>query len=53
MEQNVPEALATVSAIYMENGTPFHSKVIGLPHFLLPWQQAQEEGFLLAPTSKN
>jgi hypothetical protein len=53
METNVSETLATVSAIYLENGIPFHAKVIGLPHFLVPWKQAHKEGFLLVVASKN
>jgi hypothetical protein len=47
------ELLLNVSAIILENGTPFHSKVIGLSHFLVPEHQAIEEGFLLAPANKN
>ena len=52
MENHI-EPLATVSAVILENGTPFHSKVIGLPHFLVPLTQAIKEGFLLVVTSKN
>ena len=53
METNVSETLATVTAIILENGTPFHSKVIGLPFFRVPKHQALKEGFMLATTSKN
>ena len=52
METN-PEALVPVSAVPLENGLFFHSKVIGLDHFLVPEQQALRNGFLLVRPSKN
>jgi len=47
------EGLVEVSAILLENGTPFHSKVLGLPHFRVPLSQAERDGFLLELSSKN
>jgi hypothetical protein len=51
--ENNPEALVPVSAVPLENGLFFHSKVIGLDHFLVPEYQARRDGFMLVPASKN
>jgi hypothetical protein len=51
--ENNPEALVPVSAVPLENGLFFHSKVIGLDHFLVPEHQALRDGFMLATTSTN
>jgi len=48
-----PEALVPVSAVPLENGVFFHSKVIGLDHFLVPEYQARRDGFMLVTASKN
>lgn len=48
-----PDPLVAVSAVLLENGIPFHAKMIGLPHFLVPLRQALKEGFLLALASEN
>jgi len=53
MEQHCSEALLPVTALPLENGTLFHSKVIGIDRFFVPEDQARESGFLLATTSKN
>jgi hypothetical protein len=51
--ENNPEALVPVSAVPLENGLFFHSKVIGLDHFLVPEYQARRDGFMLVTASKN
>lgn len=47
------ETFAYVTAIKMENGTPFHAHVIGLTKFEVPLQQALEDGFMLSDNSVN
>ena len=46
--------LAQTDTITLENGIKFHSKVIGLTHFLVPLERALKEGYsLVIPNDDN